>query len=157
MTKSERMEIVDIEKDPDFQDFLNSNRKGIFCVPESSTNDNLLMADTFRFAKWVKQNEDKVEINVCKGDGYNDLRSSDIWLPLVYLASDISLPIYLSIVANYLYDYTRGALRHDEATVHLEAIYLDKKKNKLKKFTYSGPQKGLEKTVKKFDLNKFMQ
>ena len=114
------------------------------------------MPETYPFAKWVRKNKKDIKINVEEGRGIKDLRSGDFWMPLVLLASDVTVQMYVNLVSNYIYDMVRGALKHDVKTVHLEALYKDQETKKTKKFSYSGSVEGLEKAMKKFNLNKFL-
>ncbi|CAN0540789.1 unnamed protein product [Ectocarpus sp. 12 AP-2014] len=137
---------------------IPSASKGITVLPESYREvDGLIVkADAGDFTKWVKLNAPEIEITANEGHSKLALRSGDYWLPLVFLASDVSLPIYLNVVSNYLYEKMRGALRGDKARVHLSAVYEDKKEGKLKRFDFEGDAESLRSAIKKFDLNKFM-
>ncbi|MDY6894379.1 MAG: hypothetical protein SVO01_03025 [Thermotogota bacterium] len=147
-----------IEPPIDFANFYEESN-GILCHPEEKFRDYegpVLKPDTFRFAKWVRQNHSNIQIDVQSAEARADLRSNDFWLPLVFLASDVSLQIYLNLVANYLYDMARGALTHDKKSVHLRAIYKNAKTNETMEFSYDGSVDGLKACVKKVDLNKLM-
>jgi hypothetical protein len=142
----------------DFVSFMASNLKGILCVPENVTEQtphSLVMPETYRFAKWMKKNSNIV-VEVAKADGVKSLHSFDFWMPIVFLASDVTLPIYLGVVSNYIYDCLRGALKHDRADVHIEAYYKDSHEEHIRKFSYSGSIEGLKKITKSIDLNKFV-
>lgn len=154
----ESCEIVTVADGKEFREFLNSTPHGLTFVPEKYRElDGLVIkADVGAFSKWIKQNKPEINIEVRKADKKLELRSSDFWLPLVFLANDIALPVYLNLVANYAYDRMRGALRGEEARVHLEVIYEDKQKAIIKKFKFDGDVNGLQKAIKKFNLNKFM-
>ncbi|TDX29368.1 hypothetical protein DFO67_10744 [Modicisalibacter xianhensis] len=132
--------------------------EGITVLPESYREvDGLIVkADAGDFTKWIKLNAPEVEIMASEGHSKLALRSGDYWLPLVFLASDVSLPLYLNIVSNYLYEKMRGALRGDKARVHLSAVYEDKKEGKFKRFDFDGDAELLKSAIKKFDLNAFM-
>jgi len=147
-----------IEPPIDFPDFFEKS-KGILCHPEEKFRDYegpVLKPDTFRFAKWVKQKHSNIHIDVRSAEAMADLRSNDFWLPLVFLASDVSLPVYLNLVANYIYDMARGALTHDKRSVHLRAIHKSAETNETMEFSYDGSVDGLKACIKKIDLNKLM-
>ena len=131
--------------DSEFKQLLKPESKGILCIP-SYTSDELShkvhMPETYQFAKWILKNRKDISIEVIQAEGVMDLRSDDFWLPLVYLASDISLQIYIGIVASYIYDCLKGALKHDKSNVNLEAVYHDSKDGITKKFTYKGTAEG---------------
>jgi len=147
-----------IETPIDFADF-HARSNGILCHPEEKFRDYegpVLKPDTFRFAKWVRQKHSSIHIDVQSAEARADLRSNDFWLPLVFLASDVSLQVYLNLVANYIYDIARGALTHDKQSVHLRAIYKSAEANETMEFSYDGSVEGLKACIKKVDLNKLM-
>ncbi len=149
------MTVVD---EPEFQSFLRTEVAGLKLVPRPyrSCKGKLLSPDAGDFSKWLNSNRPEINLTIDKGDGTLVLRSSDFWLPLVFLASDVALPIYLNLVSNYLYDRMKGALRNEKPRVHLEAVFHDEKEGISKKFSYEGDADGLQKAIKKFDLNRFL-
>lgn len=78
-------------------------------------------------------------------------------MPIVFLASDVTLPIYLNLVANYLYDKSKALLRGEQNRVHFSAVYEDKSTGTTKKFIFEGNEEALQKAIKKFDVNKFLE
>ncbi len=138
-------------------------RKGILVLPYEkwgSFDCSPFMSTTFDFVKWIKHNTDMKE-NISVLDGKEKriaaLHSAQIWFPLVYLFSDVSLPIYLNLVANYLYDKLRGALTTDKYEVRLEALIEDKKNKITKKFLFEGSYQALKEISKKVDLDKMLE
>lgn len=133
-------------------------QKGIVVLPERHGHAKQLavVADAGDFVKWVKRNSDGISISQPKETKKLLLRSIDIFLPLVFLASDIALPVYLNLVASYLYDKTRGNLKNDSDNIRFSAVYKSEKDGVLKKFEFSGNGEALKKTIKKFDLNEFL-
>lgn len=157
--ETDEVRLEEIPTQEDFERFQETNSKGILCVAESTAGEGTgatLASETYRFAKWVRKNRPAMVIDVVNGIGIRELRSGDYWFPLVFLASDIALPIYLNLVANYIYEVARGALAHDRQNVHLEAMYKDGETGTTKKFVYRGPVAGLEASMKKIDLNKLL-
>jgi len=147
-----------IETPIDFGDFYEKSN-GILCHPEEKFRDYegpVLKPDTFRFSKWVRQKHSDIHIDVQSAEARADLRSNDFWLPLVFLASDVSLQVYLNLVAKYIYDIARGALTHDKKSVHLRAIYKNAESNETREFSYDGSVDGLKACIKKVDLNKLI-
>ena len=154
----ESYEVVIIGNDKEFRDFLKSTPSGLLFVSEEySECEGLVMKeDAGDFAKWLRQKQPELHVEVHKANKQLVLRSSDIWLPLVFLASDVALPVYLNLVANYIYDRIRGALRGGKPRVHLEAMYEDKHKGVVKEFHFEGDSDGFQQVIKQFDLNKFI-
>jgi hypothetical protein len=147
------------ENDDEFKQFLGNNPKGILVVHETYREIDGVVAqpDTGEFVKWVKTNNPGVKIETQEYGKQLVLRSNDYWLPLVFLASDVTLPIYLNMVASYLYDKSKGLLKGEENRVHFSVVYEDKKAGKTKKFVFEGSGSELNKTINKFNVNKFME
>jgi hypothetical protein len=155
--KEDKAKYETIDAPLEFLNFLNT-KNGVLCVPEPKFREytgSVLKPDTFSFAKWFKKNHPEITIDVGNASAKVGLRSNDFWLPLVYLANDVSLQIYLNIVANYIYDMARGALRHDKKSVHLSVIHKSESGD-IKEFLYDGSLEGLKNTIKKIDINKLM-
>jgi len=135
-----------------------AGKNGIIVVPESyeEMDDPVVKAGTGDFIKWLNHESPNIETHNEEERTKLVLRSGDYWLPLVYLANDISLPIYLNLVASYLYDKARGVLKGDATRVHLSAVYEDKNAGKMKQFNFEGDIESLQKAIKRFDLNKFL-
>lgn len=155
----ESCEVIIVDDDNEFNEFLNSSPSGLALVSEKyrECEGLVLKAGAGDFSKWLRQNKPELNVEVRKTDKQLVLRSGDFWLPLVFLASDVTLPVYLNLVASYIYDRMRGALRGEKARVHLEAIYEDNQEGVVKKFSFEGDVDGLQKAIKRFDLNKFME
>lgn len=157
LDEKETCEIAVVD-DPDFESFLRTGIVGLKFVPRPyhSCKAKLMSPDAGDFSKWLNRNHPEINLTIDRGDGKLVLRSSDFWLPLVFLASDVALPIYLNLVSNYLYDRMKGALRNEKPRVHLVAVFHDKQEGISKKFSYEGDAEGLQKAIKRFDLNRFL-
>jgi hypothetical protein len=152
-----RQVVVTIEDDSEYKDFLSKGVRGLRFIPTSREPDDApsLAADTGDFAKWAREHNALLQIAGLTGAPKLVLKSDDLWLALVFIASDVSLPLFLNMVANYLYDKARGSLRSDPPRVHMSAVYHDAQAGKTKKFEFSGDEESLAKAIKKFDLNEF--
>jgi hypothetical protein len=128
----------------------------LFPEEHGESRQLVLRADGADFAKWVRAQHPELAVTVQHADRQLVFRSGDCWLPLVFLASDITLPIYLNLVSSYLYDKMKGALRGETARVHLTAEYEDPSTGLVKRFTYDGDAATLRETIKKFNLNQFL-
>lgn len=151
-------QVYDFEPSEEEARFLATGR-GIQILPHESFRDfegRIHQPEAYRLAKWLRQKEPNIPIAI-EDAPVVELRSDEYWLPLVFLATDVTLPFYLNLVANYVYDMARGALKHDRTSVHLEAIHQDAKTGKTKRFIYRGSVDGLKACVKKFDIGTIMQ
>jgi hypothetical protein len=137
-------------------------REGILLLPKDNwrqTGESIFMPETFNFAKWARKNtmvSNSVAVAETETTKVADLRSHDFWLPLAYLFSDVPLQIYLGLVANYIYDRLKGALKNEEPIVDLEVYIEDKKKGKVRRFSYHGSCNGLQQVIKRIDVNELL-
>jgi len=148
-----------IDCETGFRNFRDNGDYDIEIVnePFREIKEKVAQPDSGNFVKWVNINEPGLTINYHKNTKKLVLHSNDYWLPLVYLASDVTLPIYLNLVSNYLYDKSRNLLKNEKARVHMSAIYEDKESGKVKKFNFEGDTESLQKAITRFNLNKFME
>ncbi|HLP46397.1 MAG TPA: hypothetical protein VK469_10635 [Candidatus Kapabacteria bacterium] len=140
----------------------NVPRSGIVILPHENWHNSrcIFMPETFIFFKWIKHKEgikENISILDVKEKKIVDLRAATIWFPLVYLFSDVSIPIYLNMVANYLYDKFKGALGSDKCEIKLELLIENKCDKKTKKFSYEGSYHGFKEIVKRIDFDKMME
>ncbi|RIJ90511.1 MAG: hypothetical protein DCC43_14820, partial [Candidatus Brocadia sp.] len=104
-------EVVIVDDDKEFRNFLNSSLSGILITPEKyqGCEGLVLKPDAGDFSKWLRKNKPELNVEVRKADKRLVLKSSDFWLPFVFLAQDVALPFYLNLVTNYVYDRMKGA------------------------------------------------
>lgn len=150
-------ELQEIEELP-IEKSVASKKNGIVFVPAlyGQLDQPVIMADTGDFIKWLKSESPNIEVDTNTTSPKLVLRSGDYWLPLAYLASDVTLPVYLNLVSSYLYEKARGALKGDSTRVHLSAVYEDIETGKIKRFRFEGDTESLKSAIKRFDLNKFL-
>jgi hypothetical protein len=123
--------------------------------PDSETP--VLMPDAGDFAKWLKRTHPKINLYYGNPQTRIVLRAADYWLPFVVLANEVTLPVFLNLVSSYVYDRMKGALRGDSTNVHIEAVFTDTNNGVYKRFKYDGDVAGIEKIMKKVDINKLME
>ena len=148
-----------IEDNPELTSLIRINTKHILCVPESVTRQSgckVIMPQTYDFAKWIRKNKADITIDVAEPEGIKSLHSYDFWMPVVILASDMSVQVFLNLVSSYIYDRIKGALKHDKADVHVQAYYEETPHGVIKRFSYNGSIKGFEKVAKRFNMNNFL-
>lgn len=148
------VEIKTIEPTNNCIDFIEKS-SGIFLASEDHFRKahTVLKPETYPLAKWLSKNNPGLKVEIEKCGNTIDLKSEEIWIPLVFLANNVSLPLFLSATYDYLKWRIRGALSKEIPTVHMQVIL--KHKDNYKEFRYNGPVEGLDK-IKKFDINKFM-
>lgn len=126
LNQQDHCEVEVIVGGSELEEFINTPRSGIKMVPElSASNDTpALRPDAGDFAKWLRQNHPNLDVDLPEANCLV-LRSAEIWLPLVILATDIGLPIYLNMVSSYLYERARGLIGNEQSRVDLRVEYRD--------------------------------
>ncbi len=151
-------ELRNVEDATAFLAFATKHSSGIEMVAEQYGEGQqvAVKSNVGHFAKWLRVNNPELNIVLEPKVPKLVLRSGDIWLPLAFLASDIGLPIYLNLVASYLYDRMKGALKGESTRVHFCAEFEDKANGRIKRFTFDGDADALKNVIKRFDVNGFL-
>lgn len=139
-----------------YLEYFGSAQGGMGFVPESYGQVSKgLKSEGADFAKWIKQKNPGFPVSLPTSVPKISLHGADVWLPLIYLAGDTSMQVFLNMVASYLYDKSKGNLSSDRPIVHLAVMYQNKRDGVTKKFEFSGDSESLSKAVKRFDLDNF--
>ncbi len=149
--------LVDVADPAQFQDYKSSSPSGLKLMAEKygDLNSPIMKSVAGDFRKWMDSSYPEVNVEVQEAGEILLLRSGDIWMPMVYLASDVVLPTFLKYVANYLFYRWRGSLKGEENRVHFKVMYEDQGSGIVKEFNFEGGPDALAKTIKKFDANRF--
>ena len=148
-----------IEDNPELVSLVRANTRHILCIPESvgrQSRHKVIMPQTYNFAKWVRKNKTDIAIDVAESEGIKSLHSHDFWIPVVILASDMSVQVFLNLVSSFIYDRIKGALKHDKTDVHVQVYYEETPHGTIKRFSYDGSVEGFEKVARRFKINKFL-
>lgn len=151
-------EVVAVANPSEYEAYLQSDPSGFLMVPErhGDSDKPVLPSHAGDFAKWVAAHNPDVAVNSGHAEGRLIRRANDVWLPLVYLATDVALPVFLGLVSSYLHDKMRGALHGDHARVHLNVEYMDPRKGVVKRFNFEGDAEELRKTLQRIDVDRFL-
>ncbi len=150
--------VVEVADDAAYRQFFGNLATGLALLPEPVGQDGTvgLKSDYGDFLKWLTVTHPRVALTLPPSESPKVvLRSADIWLPLVCLASDTSVQIFLNMAASYLYDCSKSALKGDAPRVHLSVVYEDRQAGKTKRLNFTGNADELNKVIKKFDPNNF--
>ncbi|MBT3068395.1 hypothetical protein [Rhodoferax sp. U11-2br] len=147
---------VHATEDAAFSEYFGTTQAGIRIVPEPyGDSGSSVKAEAGDFAKWVRSKHPEVPVLLPESVPKIVLHGAEVWLPLVYLAGDISMQVFLNMAASYLYDNAKGSLKTDQPRIHMSVVYQDKKLGKTKRFEFSGDGEALSKAIKRFDLDNF--
>lgn len=151
-------ELHNVEDATAFLAFSAKHQSGLEMVAEQygESQQAAVKSDAGHFAKWLRANNPELNVVLESKAPRLVLHSGHIWLPLVFLASDITLPIYLNLVASYLYDRMKGGLKGESTRVHFCVEFEDKANGRIKRFTFDGDAGALENVIKPFDVNGFL-
>lgn len=154
--KEPTIEILN-EPSEDFKKFY-SESNGIKIVPEfyNGTKEKILQRDSGTFAKWVHKHHAEINIDYNPNFKKISLHNNEYWLPLVFLASDTSVQIYMGLIINFMYDKLKGSLTGEKKEAKVNFSFECKEGDDYKRFNYSGDLEGLKK-FKKIDLNKILK
>lgn len=154
--------VVDLGDDVAYRSFRADGESGLACIPEPVGGEEesavALKADGGDFLKWLATSHPEVNVTWPRPETPKVvLRSGDIWLPLVFLASDTSVQLFLNLAASYLYDRMKDGLKGDVPRVRLSAVYEDRKSRKTKRLDFSGDAQALRAVMKRFDADNFFR
>lgn len=141
-------EKIIIEQYSKGEDALNN----IVLIPQFYPRDGINKAfayDTVSFYKYtkIKQKYASIGTYTCEEPIPTlALHSNEIWLPVIWIASNILLPTTLNLISNYIWS-RMSCLKGENHIVHFHLITEDKE-GILKKIKYDGPIEGLEKIEK---------
>jgi len=157
--KYDEEQVVDIEGDMSISHHYEVSDTGITIALARYGVDGQLVdcSESPTFLKWLKANKPAIFVKKCEGVPLTSLHSNEIWMPIVFLANDIALPVYLNLVSSYVYERCRGGLKSDVNRVHITAEYENSETGVKKRFTFSGDLNALQKAIKKVDVNEILR
>lgn len=118
--------------------------------------DYYFAQETISFLKFCRQNVPEYSFDVL-ADGdieTRSLHSFDIWMPVIFVAQSILLPIAVNVISNYIYDKMKGREK-EEAKVDLTLIVREGEKEK--SIHYNGDARTFKETFEKIDLNEMWE
>lgn len=126
----------------------------ILILPSKYTDDKYYFAqETIDFVKFCRGNDQSTSIDILtEGDiNVRSLHSFDIWLPVIFIASNVLLPFVVNLVSNFIYDKMKGR-EHEDANVNVDIIIKNGKKEK--RIHFDGDAKSFRDLMEKIDLDK---
>lgn len=101
------------------------------------------------FVKFCRSQNADVEILSTDDFKVLDLHSFDIWMPIIYVAQEILLPLAISLVANFISSKKKGR-EHEKAKINVDIVY--KKGKKEVDIHYNGDADTFKEVMDKLDL-----
>lgn len=128
-------------------DLVGSNRHALLPTEGwHSFDEPVYMPETVGLYKFARENG--VDFEIVQGVKRADLRDDNLWMPVVYIAGSVMLPVVLGVISNYVYDkFKSDRAKADRCKLHME-IRAPGKKGKVKSVKYEGPVSGLGEITK---------
>ena len=123
-------------------------------MPQKYSKDEFYFAqETIDFIKYCKQNHNENSFAVLSvGDiKVRSLHSFDIFMPIIYIASEFLLPIGIGLVTNYICEKMKG---REKEKANVNITFIVKSVEEEKKLHYNGDAKTFKETFEKIDINK---
>ena len=108
--------------------------------------------ETIDFLKYCKQKDSTHSYDIL-ADGdirIRSLHSFDIWMPVIWVAQNILLPIAFDMVWNYIKEKRKGRKTEN---ANVDVIFVVKTKGKEKLIHYNGSADTFKETFEKIDAN----
>lgn len=116
-------------------------------------NEYYYAQETIDFIKFCRESDDQFTIGTLN-DGNVEIRSLhsfDIFMPILWITTEMLLPIASGIVSNYIFDKMKGR-EHEEANVELSFIVNHNDEKKM--LHYKGPANEFKEAFDTIDLSK---
>ncbi len=127
----------------------------ILVLPSPYKNEKYYFAqESVNFTKYCQTLHNDLKMDILADDDKIEVRSLhsfDIWMPIIWVASTVVLPIVTGLVTNYIYDRIKGR-EHEECTV--KVTFIVKEGDKIKELHYDGDPKAFKDTFEKIDIHK---
>ena len=120
---------------------------------EYKENEYYFAQESISFVKFCRQNnpENSIDLLADSDIQIRSLHSFDIWMPIIWVAGNILLPMAINLVSDYIKDKLKGREK-EEAKV--DVTFIVKREDEEKTLHYSGNAKTFKESFEKIDLNK---
>lgn len=132
----------------------NVNNVDFIAIPGKYKDGSYYYAkESVNFIKYCRQNDFNHSYKLLDSGDISELslHSFDIWMPIIWVGSEVLLPLIVNMAANYIYDKMKGREKED---TQVDMTFIVKTKGKNKSLHYKGDAKAFKKTFDKIDLNK---
>lgn len=126
----------------------------ILAIPQKYNENEFYFAqETINFLKYCRKNNPQYDIDILADADIQirSLHSFDLWLPAIFITSNIILPIAVNLVSDYIQEKIKGREKED---VKVDFTLIVKQENEEKSLHYIGDAKAFKEIFEKIDLNK---
>lgn len=116
-------------------------------------NEYYFAQESISFIKFCRQNntENSIDLLADSNIQIRSLHSFDIWMPVIWIATNALLPIAINLVSEYINDKLKG---REKEEANVDVTFIVKRENEEKTIHYSGDAKTFKESFEKIDLNK---
>ncbi|WP_031580364.1 hypothetical protein [Ruminobacter sp. RM87] len=132
----------------------NIDNIDFIAIPSKYTDGSCYYAkESVNFIKYCRQKDFNHSYKLLDSGDVSELslHSFDIWMPIIWVSSNVLLPLAVSMAANYIHDRMKGRENED---AKVDMTFIIKSKGKNKSLHYNGDAKAFKKSFDKIDLNK---
>lgn len=125
----------------------------LLAIPRKYQDDEFYFAqETINFLKYCRLNNPQYNIDILADSDIRirSLHSFDLWLPAIFIASNVLLPIAVNLVSDYIWEKMKGREKED---VKVDVTFIVKRENEEKSLHFCGDAKAFKETFEKIDLN----
>ncbi|HBF5318326.1 TPA: hypothetical protein KOQ46_002290 [Clostridioides difficile] len=128
------------------------NNTDILIMPYKYDEDFYFADEAVSFYKYCKSRnfEQNIDILADENIKVRALHSFDIWMPLIFIATNILLPIAVNIVSDYIIEKRKG--REDEPC-DIDVTFKVKHGDDFKELHYKGSAETFKEKFEKIDIN----
>ena len=114
--------------------------------------------ETYDFMKYCQLKDFDFNVRLEDEKNFNSeiLHSNDIWLPVFYLASQITMSVIVGLISDYLKFKLGKNFEMYDNTIHFKVKKVNIR-GELKEIEYNGPTSKLSDELLKFDINNFFE
>jgi len=127
----------------------------ILVLPSPFENSKYYFAqETVGFVKYCRISNSDIRADILADNNKIEIRalhSFDMWMPIIWVASNIILPIAVGLVTNYIYEYIKGR-ENEDCTI--KVTFIVKNEKGTKELSYDGNAKAFREAFEKIDIHK---
>ena len=124
----------------------------LIVVPSCIEGSACYAQEAIEFVKYCHEKNPCIDVDLLDDGEVRTrvLNSADIWMPIIWIAKEVLLPIAVSLVASFIFERFKTQ-RDEEANLHVDFVV--EKDGDKKRLSYSGPAREFQECFENVDLN----
>ncbi|EAC5861526.1 hypothetical protein Y894_13805 [Listeria monocytogenes] len=124
----------------------------ILILPYQNDDDFYFAVESINFWKYCRQKNETYSFDILSDNvKVRSINSFDIWMPIIFISSNILVPIAVNLISDYITDKRKG--RENEKCQVDIAIKIQRD-NEVKDIHYKGDADKIDKFFEKIDITK---